>query len=435
MRRLLSNTALVAAAVVLTTIFQPLAHLEMLAAPTQQGNCQTFQETGKTVCGRFLEYWLTNGGLAQHGYPLSDEFSEVSELDGHTYLVQYFERAVFEHHPENQPPYDVLLSQLGRMQFNRKYPSNAPSLILSPTELKYRIFEMFGRHVRYCDPDYNPVPQGEREQMLKWYAAVDRNTGEFKTILRNNHLSSTDNLTPDQILAIYRDYKRLRAFTFEKVGEKYKFRLVTSKEGDPGPSGPGNSVEGFIQENGLVEVISSTPTSFTCPFICLSGSTLISTPDGAVPVRDLRVGMSIWTADENGVRRAATILKTSRVAVGTDHQMVRLKLEDGRELLASPGHPVADGRTLGSLREGDTVDGVRVLSVDLVPYGEGYTYDVLPSGGTGHYWADGILLGSTLTLNQPPAFIQSCLLIGAEVFSPERYFSVQRVLNGGSNNA
>ncbi|HEX9989146.1 MAG TPA: Hint domain-containing protein [Chloroflexia bacterium] len=396
MRRLLCNTALVAA-VVLTTIFQPLAHLELLAAPTQHGNCRTFTETGKTVCGRFLEYWQANGGLAQQGYPISGEFSEVSELDGRKYLVQYFERAVFEHHPENPQPYDVLLSQLGRVQFDRKYP--APSLILSTTELKYRIFEMFGRYVRYCDPDYYPIGSAEveRRSMLGWYAAVDRTTDEFKTILRNNNLSSTDDLTPDHILAIYRDYKRLHSFLFEKEGERYKFRLTTSKEGDPGPSGPGNRVEGFIQENGLVEVTSSTPTSFRCPLICLSGSTMISSLDGAVPVRDLRVGMSIWTVDEKGVRRSATILKTSRVAVGADHQMVRLKLEDGRELSASPGHPIADGRTLGSLREGDTVDGVRVLSADLVPYGEGYTYDVLPSGGTGHYWANGILLGSTLT--------------------------------------
>lgn len=398
MRRLLSNMALVAAAVVLTTMFQPLAYIGSLSALTQQDNCQTFKETGKTVCGRFLEYWQANGGLAQQGYPLSGEFTEVSELNGRTYLVQYFERAVFELHPENQPPYDVLLSQLGRTQINRKYPFNAPPLILSTTELKYRIFEMLGRYVRYCDRDYNPVggPVIEREQMLKWYAAVDRSTDEFKTILHNNNLSSADNLTPDQILTIYRDYKRLRAFLFEKSGEKYKFSLITSKEGDPGPSGAGNRVEGFIEENGLVEVTSRTPTSFTCPRICLSGSTLIATLDGAVPVRDLRTGMSIWTADGKGVQQAASILKTARIAVGADQQMVQLKLEDGRELLASPGHPTADGRLLGSLQAGDTVDGVRVLSANLVPYSEGYTYDVLPSGETGHYWANGILLGSTL---------------------------------------
>ena len=32
-----------------------------------------FPETGKTVQGRFLQYWEQNGGLYQQGFPLSDE--------------------------------------------------------------------------------------------------------------------------------------------------------------------------------------------------------------------------------------------------------------------------------------------------------------------------------------------------------------------------
>lgn len=92
-----------------------------------QGQCRTFAETGKQVCGRFLEYWQANGGLAQQGLPLSGEFTEVNELDGKPYTVQYFERAVFEKHPENARPFDVLLSQLGTFQFQRKYPGGDPS--------------------------------------------------------------------------------------------------------------------------------------------------------------------------------------------------------------------------------------------------------------------------------------------------------------------
>lgn len=84
---------------------------------------RTFKETGKTVAGRFLEYWNQNGGLAQQGFPISDEFQEKSDLDGKTYRVQYFERAVFEKHPENPRPYDVLLSQLGTFRYNLKYPN------------------------------------------------------------------------------------------------------------------------------------------------------------------------------------------------------------------------------------------------------------------------------------------------------------------------
>jgi carboxyl-terminal processing protease len=39
--------------------------------------------------------------------------------------VQYFERAVFEYHPENEPPYDVLLSQLGKYRLDSLTEGNA----------------------------------------------------------------------------------------------------------------------------------------------------------------------------------------------------------------------------------------------------------------------------------------------------------------------
>jgi hypothetical protein len=94
-------------------------------APNQKPNTSEgsiyFRETNKRIGGRFLEYWQQHGGLMQQGYPISDEFVEKSELDGKEYLVQYFERAVFEHHPENRPPYDVLLSHLGTLQFKQKH--------------------------------------------------------------------------------------------------------------------------------------------------------------------------------------------------------------------------------------------------------------------------------------------------------------------------
>jgi hypothetical protein len=89
--------------------------------PNTEPNARLFPETGKRLGGLFRTYWERHGGLAQQGYPISDEFDEVSELDGKTYKVQYFERAVFEYHPENQPPYNVLLSQLGTYRYREKY--------------------------------------------------------------------------------------------------------------------------------------------------------------------------------------------------------------------------------------------------------------------------------------------------------------------------
>ncbi len=86
---------------------------------------QTFVETGKTMIGLFYNYWNSNGGLPQQGFPISDLMREVSDLNGKPYTVQYFERAVFEYHPEEKPPYNVLLSQLGTFQYKKKYPNGA----------------------------------------------------------------------------------------------------------------------------------------------------------------------------------------------------------------------------------------------------------------------------------------------------------------------
>ena len=73
-----------------------------------------FSETDQCVSEPFLTYWRTRGGLAIHGYPISAPFRERLG-DGKDYVVQYFERSRFEYHPENAPPYDVLLGQFGRI--------------------------------------------------------------------------------------------------------------------------------------------------------------------------------------------------------------------------------------------------------------------------------------------------------------------------------
>src|SRR4051794_18814536 len=86
-----------------------------------------FAETGHTVKGLFLTYWDGHGGLAQQGYPISEEVQEQSDTDGKVYTTQYFERAVFEMHPENQAPFNVLLSLLGTFYYNDKYSGNAPN--------------------------------------------------------------------------------------------------------------------------------------------------------------------------------------------------------------------------------------------------------------------------------------------------------------------
>jgi hypothetical protein len=76
--------------------------------------------------------------------------------------------------------------------------------------------------------------------------------------------------------------------------------------------------------------------------------------------------------------------------------VIHLILDDGRELWVSPGHPTADGRTAGELQAGDRLAGGRVIVAEPVRYAGAATYDLLPAGDTGFYWANGILLASTL---------------------------------------
>jgi hypothetical protein len=115
-----------------------------------------------------------------------------------------------------------------------------------------------------------------------------------------------------------------------------------------------------------------------------------------VAVEDLKIGDLVWTVDASGARVSAVILKTAKTSVPASHQMAHVTLSDGRKLWASPGHPTADGRTLGALQQGDLLDGARVIQTERVIYGQPATYDLLPAGTTGFYWADGILIGSTL---------------------------------------
>jgi hypothetical protein len=125
-------------------------------ASLAQGNSQTFPETGKTVSGKFLTYWNSHGGLAQQGFPISNEFTEVSDVDGRSYTVQYFERAVFEYHPEKSAPYDVLLSLLGAQLLKQTYPNGVPAAAGSwdSNSTPYVTFPQTGQRVGGAFIDY-----------------------------------------------------------------------------------------------------------------------------------------------------------------------------------------------------------------------------------------------------------------------------------------
>ncbi|HUP28276.1 MAG TPA: hypothetical protein VM409_07565 [Chloroflexia bacterium] len=96
-----------------TSTSQPAALPTDRVPDPHDPNVTYFGVVGHTLRGNVRAYWLKYGGLPQFGYPITEEFPEVSSSGGKLYTVQYFERARFEYHPENKPPYDVLLGLLG----------------------------------------------------------------------------------------------------------------------------------------------------------------------------------------------------------------------------------------------------------------------------------------------------------------------------------
>ena len=67
-----------------------------------------FPETRQAIAPEFLAYWRDKGGLGRFGYPITRPIV----LRG--YVSQFFERAVFEYHPEYEgTPHVVLLRLLG----------------------------------------------------------------------------------------------------------------------------------------------------------------------------------------------------------------------------------------------------------------------------------------------------------------------------------
>ena len=68
-------------------------------------------ETGHSLCYKFRDYWLQNGGLDRFGYPIT----EFTIEDGR--IVQYFQRGRMEWHPEKPEGQRILLAPLGSIYY------------------------------------------------------------------------------------------------------------------------------------------------------------------------------------------------------------------------------------------------------------------------------------------------------------------------------
>jgi hypothetical protein len=89
----------------------PVVAIPAVVTAQTQADQRCFDETGFCIAGRIREYWEQHGGLPVFGYPVTPQREEM--VEGQPFQVQWFERNRMELHPENAPPYDVLLGRLG----------------------------------------------------------------------------------------------------------------------------------------------------------------------------------------------------------------------------------------------------------------------------------------------------------------------------------
>jgi hypothetical protein len=271
--------------------------------------------------------------------------------------------------------------------------STTSPVLYSVPELEYRLLSQYSDFF-WCDPDVYPIAREGQEQSnaVEQFPAIETNTAEFVAIISHLGLLQKTDYTDAEKLEIYREYKKLTyAVQVTGSGSPYNFTIRIGK-------GQGELIEGTITTSGEIKETSREPSINTCP-ICLVKGTLIDTPVGPVPIEKLEKGMAVWTVDVSRNRVPAIVVTTSSTPVPPAFRVVKVVLDDGRSVTASSGHPATDGRPLGDIKRGDILDGSTVVSSGPVAYDGGATYDLLPAGETGFYFANGILLKSTLSPN------------------------------------
>jgi hypothetical protein len=99
---------------------QPPIPVSKIPAPNDP-NCVHFDATGHTMCLEFREFWNANGGLDRFGYPIGEYTIENG------FLVQYFQRARLDWHPERPLGQRVQVAPLGQIYYYWKKLDQFPT--------------------------------------------------------------------------------------------------------------------------------------------------------------------------------------------------------------------------------------------------------------------------------------------------------------------
>jgi len=229
----------------------------------------------------------------------------------------------------------ALLTGCGSVVSPSSSPAASPSIeasaaqALTIPDLKFKVVDVEGP-ARVCGP---PVVRasGDQADADAAYAPIQADPTTYAAILRHEHLS----LDPASVafrLAVFHAYQALQVITLVPAGNSYRFEIPTTNR---------TVVSGNIDRSGTISGSSSRPLLGGCP-ICLTAATTISTPNGPLPVSQLRIGMPIWTLGPDGSRLLVRVQSVGHVPMPFGHDAVRLVATACRPTLMpahQPEHP------------------------------------------------------------------------------------------------
>jgi hypothetical protein len=319
-----------------------------------KAGCRFFVETGHNICEPFLGYWRSHGlefdgrpgtseaeSLALFGLPLSDMQPEDTP-DGR-FTVQWFERARFELHPENAPPYNVLLGLLGIA------PASA---CVSPSLQP-------GTHtgIWLSREELARLPMsGPAWQQLK--AAADGDLGKAEIADQNsNHDVRT--------LAVALVYARTGDSAYRAKAADAIFSAIDTENGDR-TLALGRNLVSYILAADLIDFHDYDPAREArfrswlsdVRYEELAGRTLISTHEDrpnnwGAHAGAARIAADLYLGDRADLERAATVFKGW---LGDRAAYAKFTYDKDRSWHADPAIPLGIN-PLGATRDGHRLDG------------------------------------------------------------------------------
>jgi hypothetical protein len=187
-----------------------------------------FPETGHVIRGEFYEFfWTAKDPLLVYGYPITDMTTDTATGR----RVQYFQRALFELHPEANSEFSVQLAPLGQYLYEPGEPISLPDKFThcrTFAETGKRIcfafldffdanggVEQFGYPISNFENKFGRIVQYFQRARFEWYP--ERPTGQRVKLadLGSEHFITVgedpDKLRRNNILQVVLDL-RVRAF-------------------------------------------------------------------------------------------------------------------------------------------------------------------------------------------------------------------------------